>query len=149
MGAADTLDLVGGNGNANAGSTDDDTLLACAGGHQPGHLFAINGIVHAFGGEAAHILKVDVVLLQPDENVLLQQIAAVIAANGNFHDAMLLSGGSQGLKPRLALFKCGKIAEAAFPQQLLALPDEAAHVPGPVGVTAQGDDLAPQAAVQP
>ena len=41
--------------------------------------------VHAFGGEAAHVLKVDVVLLHPDENVLLQQIAAVIAADGNFH----------------------------------------------------------------
>ena len=87
MGAADALDLVGGDGDADAGGADDDALFACAGGHQPGHLFAINGIVHAFGGKAAHVLKVDVVLLQPDENVLLQQIAAVIAADGNFHDS--------------------------------------------------------------
>ena len=51
----------------------------------PAYLLAVHGIVHALGGVAAHILEVDVVLLQPDENVLLQQIAAVIAADGNFH----------------------------------------------------------------
>ena len=141
MGAADALDLVGGDGDADAGGADDDALFAFAGGHQPGHLLAVNGIVHAFGGEAAHVLKVDVVLLHPDENVLLQQIAAVIAADGNFHDSFS-SRVSQGLKLRPAPFKCGEIAEAAGPQKLLALPDEAAHVLRPVGVAAQGDDLA-------
>ena len=66
------------------------SLAALPGGHGPGHLLGVNGIVHALRGEAAHILKVDVVLLQPDENVLLQQIAAVVAADGNFHGRVLL-----------------------------------------------------------
>ena len=85
VGAADASHLIGGDGNADAGGADDDALVALTGGHHAAYLLAVHGIVYALGRVAAHILEVDVVLLQPDENVLLQQIAAVIAADGNFH----------------------------------------------------------------
>ena len=90
QGAANALDLVGRHGHANAGGADDDTLFAFAAGYRPGHFFRVNGIVHAFGVVAAEVLKIVVVLLQPDQNILLQQVAAVVAADGNFHVMFLL-----------------------------------------------------------
>ena len=90
QGAADALDLVGGHGHTDTGGADDDALVARSAGYGAGHLFSVHGIVHAFGVVAAEVLELVVVLLQPDQNVLLQQIAAVVAADGNFHDVFLL-----------------------------------------------------------
>ena len=90
QGAANALDLVGRHGHANAGGADDDTLFALAAGYRTGHFFRVNGIVHALGVVAAEVLKLVVVLLQPDQNILLQQVAAVVAADGNFHVMFLL-----------------------------------------------------------
>ena len=84
-GAADALDLVRGDGDADAGRADDDAAVTLAGGDAAGDLLAVDGIVDALRAVAAEVLIVDLVLLEPDQDVLLEQVAAVVAADRNFN----------------------------------------------------------------
>jgi len=74
-----------GNGNANAGGTDDDAALALAALDLAGRGLAEDGIVAAVGGIGAAVHDLVALGLQICLNVLLEGVAAVIAAERNFH----------------------------------------------------------------
>ncbi|MPM35924.1 hypothetical protein SDC9_82518 [bioreactor metagenome] len=71
MRAADALDLVGGNGDADAGRADDNALFTLAGGHGTGRRLAEDGIVAALRGKTAAVLALIAVLLQLPLDFLL------------------------------------------------------------------------------
>ena len=66
----------------------------------------------------------------------------MVTGDGNFHGGILLFVRLQLPEPGLASLERGEIAESALPQQLLPLPDAAAHILCRVRVRAKGDDLA-------
>ncbi len=130
VGAAGALDLVGGDGNTMPVVLDYDSLVALAGDNGfCNRLYRIPGN-HALRGEAAEYPQSRCRFLPSRSEFLLEQIPAVIAANGNFHNRSLPC--SKFFKFRLSRRKCTKILVSALPQQTLALPDGAAHMPGGV-----------------
>ena len=85
VGAADALDLIGGNGNADAGGADHDAAVALALRHGTGGGSAEIRIVAALQRVAAEILIFMAQLFQDLDDMLLQLIAAVVTAQCDFH----------------------------------------------------------------
>ena len=86
QGAADAPDLVGGDGDADAGGADDDAPLALAGGHGLGGGLAEGGVVAALGAVGAEVLTGDALGGQIGLDVLLQGIPAVIRSDCDHSD---------------------------------------------------------------
>ena len=86
QGAADALDLVGGDGDADAGGADDDALLTLAGGHGLGGGLAEGGVVAALGAVGAEVLTGDALGGQIGLDVLLQGIPAVVRSDCDHSD---------------------------------------------------------------
>ena len=84
-GAADALDFVGGEGNANARATQKDTAVAFAAGNGAGSAGGINGIMAAFRGISAEILILEMHFFQERNNFLFHIQSAVVIGDGN-HD---------------------------------------------------------------
>ena len=89
QGAADALDLVGGDGDTDAGGADHDAPLALPGGHRPGGRLPEVGVVAAAGVVTAEVLHLMALLLEIGDELLLQCVAAVVASDGNFHGLVL------------------------------------------------------------
>ena len=89
VGAADTLDLVGSNGNADTGGADHDTAVALALSHGTGSGSAEIGIIAALQRVAAEILILIAQLFQGLHDKLLQLVAAVVTAQCDFHSHFL------------------------------------------------------------
>ena len=89
MGAADALDFIGGNGNADAGGADHNAPVTLALRHGPGGGSAEIGIVAALRGVAAEVLVLIAQLVQHCDDEFLQLIAAVVTAQCDFHSHFL------------------------------------------------------------
>ena len=83
--AADTVDLVGGDGSADAGGAQDDALLALAAGDSLGSGGDHVGIVAAGQGVAAKVDDLVTLSSQVRLHIILQVECAVITCDGNFH----------------------------------------------------------------
>ena len=89
VGAADALDLVGSDGNADAGGADHNTAVALALSHSTGSGSAEIRIIAALQRVAAKILVLIAQLFQGLHDKLLQLVAAVITAQCDFHSHFL------------------------------------------------------------
>ena len=83
--AANALDLVSGDGSADAGGAEHDALLALAGRDSLGGGGDHVGVVAAGEAVAAEVHDLMALLLQVGLDGLLHLECAVIAGNGNFH----------------------------------------------------------------
>ncbi len=87
-GAADAADLVGRDGDADAGAADEDAALAFARGNGLRDRLAVDGIVAGGVRVGPEILIGKAPLLEVGDDRLLESVAAVIAADGN-HSSIL------------------------------------------------------------
>ena len=90
QGAAHAVNLVGGDGNADAGGADDDATLTLAGGHRLRRSLGKDGIVAALCGVAAEIPVVQAVSVQVFDDVLLQGVSAVVRTQCDHSDTSRL-----------------------------------------------------------
>ena len=81
--AADAGHLVGGDGDADAGATDDDAFFALARCHGMGHRLAIDGVIHRSGRITAEVPVFQSALPQVSQNLLLEFVSAVVAGDGD------------------------------------------------------------------
>ena len=87
QGAADALYLVGRDGDADAGGTDDNAFFALAGGYRLSGGAAENGVVAALGAVRAEVLAGDALGGELGLDVLLQRVAAVVRRDCNHGDS--------------------------------------------------------------
>ena len=83
--AADALDLVGGDGNTDAGGAKDDALVTFAACYGLGGRSGKVGIVAAIQSISAEVDDFVTLLFQVGNHQILQFQCAVIATNRNFH----------------------------------------------------------------
>ena len=88
--AADALDLIGGDGHANAGGAKDDALVALAVCHAAGSGSGKFGVVTGVGGIGAEVLHFKALALQMGNQLVLQRQSAMVTANCDFHNVFLL-----------------------------------------------------------
>ena len=91
--STNTLALVGGNGDANAGTTNQDATLSAAGaaGNVLSQLFRKIRVIDAVLTVGTVVNDFDALFSQILFDVLLQMIASVVASNCNFHIELLPS----------------------------------------------------------
>ena len=95
QGAADAVDLVGGDGDADAGGADDDAPVTAAVGHRLGGRLAEDGVVAALLTVTAAVQDVEALGGEIGLDMLLEAVAAVVRRNGN-HSLLLLCPVSAG-----------------------------------------------------
>ena len=83
QGGADALDLVRGDGDADAGAADEDAALALAGRDGARNGLAIDGVVAAFLTVGAEVLIGKAQLVQMAHDLLLEGKAAVVTSDRN------------------------------------------------------------------
>ena len=86
QGAADALDLIGSDGNTDAGGAKDDTLLKLAGGNCLGSGAYEIRIVAGSGGVGAEIFDSVALTFQVRNQLVLQIQSTVVTGNCNFHN---------------------------------------------------------------
>ena len=85
QGAADAVDLIGGDGHADAGGTQHNAPLAFPAGNRPGGRSGKVGVIAAFRGIGAEVPDLMPLLLQMLDDFIFQRKRAVVTANGNSH----------------------------------------------------------------
>ena len=156
QGAAYAADLVGGDGDADAGGADDDALLTLAGGYGLSRRLGIDRVVAVTLVHAAEISIVQPMGIKIVPDVLLQAISAVIGTECN-HDKIppsfliqrrnvvrLLQRNKGRLSPRVDRH----VPEPGLRDERIGIPNAPGHVPGGMGVGAHGEDLTAHFSVQ-
>ena len=136
QGAADTLHLVGGDGDADAGGADDDAPVTFAGGHRLRRGPAEVGVVAALIGIAAEVVIRQSAGVQVLHHVALEGEPSVVTAQCDHVISSL-----QFVKYRLAFLIGADVPEAAGGQQRAGRLHPLAYILGGVGVGAHGDNL--------
>ena len=83
QGGADALDLVRGDGDADAGAADEDAALALPGRDGARNGLAVDGVVAAFLAVGAEVLIGKAQLVQMAHDLLLEGKAAVVTSDRN------------------------------------------------------------------
>ena len=83
QGGADALDLVGGDGDADARAADEDAALAFTARDRAGHSLAVDGVVAALLAVGAEVLVGKAQLVEMAHDLLLEGIAAVVTSDRN------------------------------------------------------------------
>ena len=83
QGGADALDLVGGDGDADAGAADEDAALVLPARDGAGHGLAVDGVVAALFAVRAEVLVGKAQLVQMAHDLLLEGKAAVVTSDRN------------------------------------------------------------------
>ena len=83
QGSADALELVGDDGDADAGTTDDDAALALAALDRARDLGGIVRIVDRIGAIGAKVLVLEATLVQVRLDLLEKLVSAVVTAQSN------------------------------------------------------------------
>ena len=84
--AANALDLVGSNGNANASAAEHDAPVSLAADNLTADLLGDIRIIHRLSAKSAHILDLDVTeFLQHHLDLFLQSHSTMVTANNDFH----------------------------------------------------------------
>ena len=83
QGGADALDLVGGDGDADARAADEDAALAFAARDRARHGLTVDGVVAALLAVGAEVLIGEPELVKMAHDLLLEGIAAVVTSDRN------------------------------------------------------------------
>ena len=83
QGGTDALDLVGGDGDADARAADEDAALAFTARDRARDGFAVDGVVAAFLAVGAEVLIGKAQLVEMAHDLLLEGIAAVVTSDRN------------------------------------------------------------------
>lgn len=83
QGAVDTRYLISGNGNADAGATDDDAFFALARCHGMGHHLTIDGIIQRGAEFTPEVLAFQSAILQVGQNLLLEFVSTMVTADSD------------------------------------------------------------------
>ena len=88
QGAADAVDLIGGDGYADAGGTQHNAPLAFPAGNRPGGRSGKVGVIAAFRGIGAEVPDLMPLLFQMLDDFIFQRKRTVVTADGNFDSSV-------------------------------------------------------------
>ena len=83
QGGAEALDLVGGDGDADAGAADEDAALVLPARDGAGHGLAVDGVVAALFAVRAEVLVGKAQLVEMAHDLLLEGKTAVVTSDRN------------------------------------------------------------------